>query len=664
MEELVSIIVPVYNVKEYVVKCIESIIAQTYKNIEIIIVDDGSTDGSGEICDSFHDSRIKILHKKNGGLSSARNTGLDVASGKFICFIDSDDYIDVDMIESLYKTCKAYESDMSICRYHIVGSNISDECEMSDKLHVYSGIEALEEMLKGKIKSLAWNKMYRKEIFTDIRFPEGMVYEDIYIMHKLFLKCKRIVTIPNKAYYYVWRDGSIMHQYSIKNTYDNYMALRYRLNDLINLNMKNIGGLYADIIRVRLYFELVLAKVDLKKRKEDSTLIKMIKEDYKSLIIPECSRKYLTENEQLKYKIFCQSEIIYHFFIKVMYDSKGRKLAEKFLKRFRKIDDIPVRERRFSNAIWIMGLPEYNNLGDCAIGYATINYIKNNFSSSDIFTVTEKECLARRNKIKKLIQEDDLIILQGGGNITDVYPEQQMIRKKILKTFKSNRIIIMPQTVYFTNSNYGKKQQRDTYRLFSTCKNLTLVCREKYTYSWVQNNFKGINSILTPDIVFSLPYSKKDTERKGIILCVRNDCETSWMMNFLPEIKELCLKLDQRIIFSDTVIKENVLVEQYKKVIENKLDEFSSAKLIITDRLHGVIFSVITNTPCIAIDNFNHKIRGICQWMNEWSSVSYVNNFYELTEVISNLKMDKEFDKEKLKKLQGEFNILLKTIKG
>lgn len=664
MEDLISVIVPVYNVQKYVAKCVEGILVQTYRNIEVIIVDDGSTDESGRICDKFKDQRIKVIHKKNGGLSSARNVGIEMSAGRFICFVDSDDYIDIDMVESLYKACCLYESDLSMCRYHIVGSNTFDECEISDELCVYTGEQALEEMLKGRIKSLAWNKMYKRELFADIRFPEGKVYEDIYIMHKIFLKCKKIVSIPNKAYYYVWRNGSIMHQYSIKNTYDNYMALRRRLDDLNSQSMEHIGGLYADLIRARLYFELTLSKVKADDKRKNRIYIKKLKTDYKGLGIPENSIEYLTSNERLKYKIFCKSELGYRFFIGLTYDGKGRKLAEGMLKRFRKANGVQLRERHFSRAVWVIGLPEYNNLGDCAIGYATINFIKNNFHNIDVITLTEKECFAKWNKIKKTVQKNDLILLQGGGNITDVYPDQQRIRKKVLKTFKDNRVIIMPQTVYFTETAYGERQKRSIYRSFCRCKNLTLACREKYTYSWVQENFKDINSILVPDIVFSLQYIEKNIERKGIILCVRNDCESSWAMDCLPQIKELCLKFDQDVKFSDTVIKENVTVVQYKQAIMNKLDEFAGAKLIITDRLHGVIFSSITRTPCIAIDNFNHKIRGTCQWLSEWECVSYVRDFSEFAEAVSNLNRDKEFDEKKLKKLQDEFSILLKTMKG
>lgn len=212
-EELISVIVPVYNVEKYLSKCIESLQNQTYKNLEIILVDDGATDDSGKICDEYakKDNRIKVIHKKNGGLSDARNVGINSANGNYIQFIDSDDYIDLDMIELLYNNVKKYNADISMCSHYIL---TEEECtaEGTNELSVYSRVEVLKEiLLDEKVRSYAWNKLFAKKLFDEIRFPKGKVFEDILTIPKLFEKAEKVVLDDVSKYYYRQRKGSILH---------------------------------------------------------------------------------------------------------------------------------------------------------------------------------------------------------------------------------------------------------------------------------------------------------------------------------------------------------------------------------------------------------------------------------------------------------------------
>ena len=212
-ETLISVIVPVYNVEKYLEECINSIINQTYKNLEIILVDDGATDNSGKMCDEFakKDNRIKVIHKNNGGLSDARNAGIEIATGEYIQFVDSDDYIDFDMIELLYKNAKKYDTDISMCSHYIL---TEEECtpEGTGELNIYNRVQVLKEiLLDEKVRSYAWNKLFAKELFKEIRFPKGKVFEDILTIPKLFDKAKKVVLDDQPKYYYRQRKGSILH---------------------------------------------------------------------------------------------------------------------------------------------------------------------------------------------------------------------------------------------------------------------------------------------------------------------------------------------------------------------------------------------------------------------------------------------------------------------
>lgn len=209
--ELISIIIPVYNVEKYLDRCIKSVINQTYKNIEIILIDDGSTDKSLDICYNYleQDNRIKVFHKENGGLSSARNYGIDVATGKYLTFIDSDDEIEKDYIEYLYNLIKKYDTKMSICSYSVIKNNITDfGLNLCEKLLTTE--ECLDNLLceKGFTVS-ACAKMYEKDLFKNIRYPLNKLCEDNGTTYKLIMECNNIAYGNESKYNYYIHDNSI-----------------------------------------------------------------------------------------------------------------------------------------------------------------------------------------------------------------------------------------------------------------------------------------------------------------------------------------------------------------------------------------------------------------------------------------------------------------------
>ncbi len=243
MEPLICIIVPIYNVEKYIHKCINSIIHQTYKHLEIILVDDGSKDNCGAICDEYAeiDSRIKVLHKENGGLSDARNFAIDIVTGDYITFIDSDDFVEADYVEYLYKLIQKYSADISIC-------NINKTCEeqykgeniTSDIQHVYTEQEAIEQMLYQKLFDVsACAKLYKAELFKTIRYPKGKYYEDLATTYLVFDKCNKIVYGSLQKYNYMIRENSITtSQFSIK---------RMELIDIAEEMLNFISNKYPDI---------------------------------------------------------------------------------------------------------------------------------------------------------------------------------------------------------------------------------------------------------------------------------------------------------------------------------------------------------------------------------------------------------------------------------
>lgn len=255
--ELISVIVPVYNIEKFVERCIKSIIGQTYYNLEIILVDDGSKDLSGKICDIWKakDPRIKVIHKKNGGLSDARNAGIEVANGRYCVFVDGDDEIHVEMIQRLYNILITTNAEISVCRIERIESNrrfITRAFDATCKYVEFDSVEAVEELFLDKMDCSACPKLYNKSLFEKIRFPKGKTNEDFAVMYKIFALAKKIVYIPDPLYFYFQREGSITTtEFNIRQ-FDKYENCIEMIN-YINKNMPQV----IDEARFYLYRQTV-----------------------------------------------------------------------------------------------------------------------------------------------------------------------------------------------------------------------------------------------------------------------------------------------------------------------------------------------------------------------------------------------------------------------
>lgn len=221
----VSVVIPVYNVEKYLPDCLDTVLGQSYKNIEVLVVDDGATDNSGIICDQYaqQDNRIRVFHKKNGGLSDARNYALDYITGDYIAFIDSDDYVNEQYIEVLLNNALANGADISICNYKTVeeGAPAPVDYVRDNTIRLYNKEESMNQVLHGEYIMqfcVAWCKIYKKEIFKDIRYPFARKFEDVAIAHLCYALSKKVVYSEAQLYYYLNRAGSIKNSGRFKDT--------------------------------------------------------------------------------------------------------------------------------------------------------------------------------------------------------------------------------------------------------------------------------------------------------------------------------------------------------------------------------------------------------------------------------------------------------------
>lgn len=300
---MISVIVPVYKVEAYLDECVQSIVNQTYRDLEIILVDDGSPDHCGAMCDAWaaKDSRIKVIHKENGGLSDARNVGLDIASGEYIAFVDSDDWIMSDMYEKLLTAMKKESADISAC--NILSCFPDRERAYGCEEYTVGDSEKILSMLyDDTVYSVsAWNKLYRRELWEDLRFPVGKICEDAFTTYLLVDKAERIVQIPDALYCYRIRENSIMTSAFSAKRMDEEEAWRY--------NYEFIDHHYPELYKTA--FDFYLQKVNI--------LLHTIPKDQRGQFAVEYGRLNEIIRKNLGY-IICSSRLGLKHRLRLLFD--------------------------------------------------------------------------------------------------------------------------------------------------------------------------------------------------------------------------------------------------------------------------------------------------------------------------------------------------------
>lgn len=316
--------------------------------------------------------------------------------------------------------------------------------------------------------------------------------------------------------------------------------------------------------------------------------------------------------------------------------------------------------------IIVMGIPHHGNLGDNAIAVAEEEILKKYFSDYPTYFMQEDHLDVCAERVKKYINNEDIILLHGGGNIGDTYERPEKGRRKVIELYPNNKIIVFPQTAYFSDSEKGKEELEISKRIYNGHKHLVLLAREKKSYFFMKEHFDKAKVYLTPDIVMTLE-RKTNKPRKGALLLFRGDREKTLDNKIIEEIKSMVNERYGSYILSDMSVKtqgHNVSGAYRDRLLKEKWNEFQTAKIAITDRLHGMIFAAITETPCIAFGNFNYKIIESYEWLKDLDYIQFCNNIEELEEKIEkvestkNINYNNHFAEEKI------VSILKQEIRG
>ena len=348
--------------------------------------------------------------------------------------------------------------------------------------------------------------------------------------------------------------------------------------------------------------------------------------------------------------------------IEKVYEKKKLYIDKKYIQR--KIYWSKRLFNPFSDIVYVIGCPEFSNLGDNAIMIAEVEFLKKcGISSKHIECITEKEFLKDYKIISKLIGEKCLICGLGGGNMGNQYGSEEKVRRTMLECFPNNKMVIFPQTIHFVGENKVADEQ-ESVKYYNGRVDLTLIAREKGSYRIMQSLYPDTEILLTPDIVLSAKMETFDVvsqERNGALLCLRNDVEKSMSEDTLRKIKEFVKEYGLEYRETDMYSDCDITNDNRKDCIRRKMQEFCGAEFVITDRLHGMIFAAITETPCIVFNNYNHKVEGTYQWIKHLPYIKFANGIDDAKKCIPELLKihNCKFDNEPLIEFYDKISMLI-----
>ena len=316
--------------------------------------------------------------------------------------------------------------------------------------------------------------------------------------------------------------------------------------------------------------------------------------------------------------------------------------------------------------IWMLGTEDYGNLGDHKIAVAQKHFFETYFPNYEYIEVSARNYFESRQQVIDSVCGKDIVVSTGGGNMGNKYPFSEKIHQDIVTTFMNNRVVIMPQTIWYTDDEAGRKEMGLAVKLYGQNKNLLIAVREDKSYKLIKEHFRN-EVVLVPDIVlFDGIYEKKKTKHSQninkAIVCLRQDLETNISKGQRKEIVALVKAEYEKIEYIDTQKEYLISVEEREKELNDFFEKINGADIVITDRLHGMIFSAISEVPCVVFDNQNGKVRGVYEWMKELPYIRYVDSGINIKSDIAALKQLQNDYEFKINGLEERFADFAKRI--
>lgn len=675
MNQKVSVIIPVYNMEKQLRRCVESVINQTYSNLEIILVDDGSQDKCPEICDDYarNDSRIKVIHKEYGGSSHAKNAGLEAFTGDYVYILNSDDYVESTLIEVALKNAMATAADLVVFHYNKIDEYDNLLAPVNFRASTYEiGDHNRLKYIIHSLQQYQWgwevgNRLFKAELIQKhhLLFWNNtfILTEDLGFCLNYALHAEKISYIPDLLYHYCIRKNSKRAQSPKEPMLSEAIELSKCLEDKIRSSMKDSKIEREYPILLFAIMNEQLSKLNFYNYKDAFSSIKDKEFFYKNM--KKVITRFLLWMKYygiIKGKAFIWQCV---FIASRRMDKIGIFLIHMMVKLSKISETYEYNKTALfsKKRLFLIGCEDFWNLGDHHIAISEIQYLQRIFPEQRIVEIAASRYFAVNRLLPFVIRKKDLICLHGGGNIGNFYMLAEEIRRDVLKKFPRNEKVIFPQTIHYDRSDAGKAELEKDQRSIKETKNLTLCVRERYSYELAKEYF-DCRVILTPDIVLFSDYRDRGKyERKGGILLLRTDLEGVISGQEKQFIKTVVEKYTPDIRINDTQLIIDIEVDDRKDVMDDFISKIAKAEFVITDRLHGMVFCAITKTPCIVLPNYNHKVGGVYEWISKLEYVIMIKRMSELEEAIQKLqKIEKiEYDNSSILESFDALSRILKS---
>ena len=294
----------------------------------------------------------------------------------------------------------------------------------------------------------------------------------------------------------------------------------------------------------------------------------------------------------------------------------------------------------------LLNTPEHGNIGDLAIALAERQFLSTEIPDYPVLELTNNQCHYFLQKRRTFIRPEDIVLVHGGGYVGTLWIAEERMFRKILKKFAKNKIVVFPQTVYFSEDSRGRRELLRLKNVIDSCKDISLFVRDKISYDYIKSNQIVDKCYLSPDMVMAYRYKreKNNTNNSKVIFCMRNDKEKTTTDSTIQELKRKLIEEGYEILTTDTVVEKVVYQEKRQEEVDNKLKQLQEGALVITDRLHGMILSSIVGTPCIAMDNISGKVRGGYEWLKNMSYVKCINPEEISVDMIESMSQPKRIE--------------------
>lgn len=301
--------------------------------------------------------------------------------------------------------------------------------------------------------------------------------------------------------------------------------------------------------------------------------------------------------------------------------NKANSIRQRKNKYKREIDLIFNQVYKTQKAVIVIGTVEYGNIGDQAICLAQQKFISKSMS---IFEIRDSLYYWQRSYINSKMRDKDIIVIPGGGNMGNLWESDEKRRQNIIIDYPKNKIVVFPQSIFYTDNIEGDVALERSAQIYNSHKNLVLCARENRSFKLMKAKYKNCKVLLVPDIVLSLKFNVNMEERSGVLFCLRKDIEKAISEQIIQNLENIFFDKDFHIEYTDTVILEKIELIERNEVVTKKINEFAKYSIVVTDRLHGMIFCAITGTPCIVLPNNNYKVEGVYQqWLSKYSWIHY-----------------------------------------